>query len=227
VDRRFVLFFAIITIYTVYYQSYVSGYLVSALINLYRGGETYISIGSISVAVLGGRIFLEDVQYVTEDFSFKAMQLSFRVQWWLKTSGDRMAIGSMTSQARMLLNESERLSISCYCVELLIFNSQSKYDALAKLARKNEKAAQDTATQARPTRISRCCFSLDMLIFRFCCAVFVLGHSPIWQAKYRGDSSDDERGDKGKHRTGQQAAPPPTAPPSAVFTTKTHPPTCI
>ena len=125
------LFFAVLIIYSSYYATYVNGWIVSALINLYRGGNEVISISSISLGVLGGRVFLEDVQYITEDFSIKVMQLSLRVLWWQKQSGDldRMTAG-MTAQAqsRMLDHEARdgRLSISLYGVELLIFNSQSK-----------------------------------------------------------------------------------------------------
>ena len=136
----FVLLFALVLIYTNYFSDWVNGRIVSAAINLYLGTDRYISIGSFSVGFLGGRLLFEDVQYITEDFSVKAIQLSISIKWWSKTSGERMSMGGLYEE-RVLLTDSERLSISLYGVEILLFNAQSKYEALEELAKQNERAA--------------------------------------------------------------------------------------
>ncbi|CAH8434523.1 unnamed protein product [Heterobilharzia americana] len=109
------------TIYVLFYNSRVVGLIVSVIIRRFVK-SCYISIGSISLSVLGGKLMLRDFVYVQDDFSIRLCYAVVVFNYWTRYYPERKDI----FQKRCL-------HVYLYGVDVHLFNRTSVYNMLRSI----------------------------------------------------------------------------------------------
>lgn len=124
-------------IYTGFYNSRVSGLILTKLINhvfipryLYRGckkeNHPYLHIGSFSITILSGKIMFRDLVFITADYSLRIQDGWMIFRWWVPYEPKNVR--------RTDFSQSDtRVSFLFNGFELHIFNRSELYAQLEKV----------------------------------------------------------------------------------------------
>ncbi|SPQ96404.1 unnamed protein product (mitochondrion) [Plasmodiophora brassicae] len=114
--------FTIVLMWYFLYASTAMAMVLRAIINYRLGKESKFGLGSLSLALLGGKVLLGNVKFRSKDITLNALSVAITLKWWktrVKTPD--------SLQDRSL---SFRLLVHAVGLEVFISSNSSRYDAL-------------------------------------------------------------------------------------------------
>ncbi|KAF5303327.1 hypothetical protein FQA39_LY10066 [Lamprigera yunnana] len=112
-------------IYITYYNSRVTGYIITRIINRLFIGDGYFKIGSFTINALAGKIMFRDIVYITHDYSLRIQDGYLIFRWW------RSYVPKDVSED--LSHSDTRLSVVLNGFELHTYNRSMMYCNLEKI----------------------------------------------------------------------------------------------
>nr|XP_018906485.1 PREDICTED: uncharacterized protein KIAA1109 isoform X3 [Bemisia tabaci] len=112
-------------IYISYYNSRVTGYIVTRLLTRFYVTKGYLSVGSFTVCVLSGKIMFRDIVYITHDYTVRVQDGWLIFRWW------RSYVPKDVSED--LSHSDTRLSVMLNGFELHVYNRCRIYSSLERL----------------------------------------------------------------------------------------------
>lgn len=113
--------------------------VVSSAVNFAVRGTAELQIGSIDLALLGGRVFLSDVVYTTRNTRLEIADVQVSFAWWLVTV--RASLAPAPAAGAGGTHRGPRLSVQLRGVMYTIMNNSYRYDDLERLKRDFDAAA--------------------------------------------------------------------------------------
>ena len=128
------------------------GAIVSFLANLVLGRQSEIKVGGIVLALLGGKISLQDLVYTTQNFQIRLSQGTIQFQWWVK----RVRQPSDPTARQLPF----RLSLHLVGLEIVVMGNGAKIEAIEDLlginvSRSKRGYANKVAKSSRSSRSPR------------------------------------------------------------------------
>ncbi|XP_014476117.1 PREDICTED: uncharacterized protein KIAA1109 isoform X1 [Dinoponera quadriceps] len=112
-------------IYIAYYNSRVTGYILTKLLNRFVIRDGYVKVGSFTLNALSGKIMFRDIVYITTDYSFRIQDGWLIFRWW------RSYVPKDVSED--LSHSDTRLSVMLNGFELHVYNRCQLYAQLEKM----------------------------------------------------------------------------------------------
>jgi hypothetical protein len=129
---QFMFWTAVLGILMLYFMLLSPGTLgtvLQVLVNrvLLRGAGK-VQIGAVRLALMGGKVYIENTRYVTKDYCIAVHKGSVQLRWWRRTV-------ARNHRERLQIGLPVRLELSLSGFEAFIFNQSAKVDALEALRR--------------------------------------------------------------------------------------------
>ena len=150
-----------------FYWNRLLGSLVAFFVRLYtwRSFSAYISIGSLQISPLAGRISFRDVEYHSSNISFRALHGHITWRYWIfrvRQEADSQSANTKRSRFYNLPAETKkrnrglteltldrlpcRINVYAEGVECFVYNRTPAYDAIVERMKKHEKEEERTAS---------------------------------------------------------------------------------
>ncbi|KAH0953833.1 hypothetical protein HN011_011903 [Eciton burchellii] len=111
-------------VYIAYYNSRVTGYVITKLLNRFVIRDGYVKVGSFTLSALSGKIMFRDIVYITTDYSLRIQDGWLIFRWW------RSYVPKDVSED--LSHSDTRLSVMLNGFELHVYNRCQFYAQLER-----------------------------------------------------------------------------------------------
>lgn len=123
----------LITFY-MFYLNRVFGFLLTKALNivLWKFWKTYISIESISISLIGGKVDLKNVSFVTQDFTISLIKASFNWKFWLLHPSVPTIFNKKEGYSETAMKQGSRNVFHIEGFEIFIYNRSAAYINIIK-----------------------------------------------------------------------------------------------
>ncbi|KAL6945337.1 hypothetical protein ACO0QE_002787 [Hanseniaspora vineae] len=117
-----------------FYLNRVFGFLLTKALNivLWKFSKTYVSIESISVSLLGGKVDLKNVSFVTQDFTISLIKASFNWKFWLLHPSLPTIFSKKEGYSESAMIQGSRNVFHVEGFEIFIYNRSAAYINIIK-----------------------------------------------------------------------------------------------
>jgi hypothetical protein len=141
---------ALLVFWFLLYATQSLAIIVQTILKWKLGRDRKITLGSINIAFLGGKIFLHDLVYTDKDIALQILSISIGFRWWLrhvrqpKHSEHPLGIKENMINKKLFENLPFRLSVHIVGLKVVFCCASKKYDQLKQvLEERANKANKD------------------------------------------------------------------------------------